>query len=87
MLGRAATGRNCGSCPSWSMLRFGHRVSWFQGATRPVGIKSLEQVDAGNRTVSHAEKNPLLKKNQVMINQPNPNETVAHAHAQALAGQ
>jgi hypothetical protein len=34
MLGLAATGHKYGSCPSWSMLRFGPRVSWFQNAMK-----------------------------------------------------
>ena len=28
MLGRVDTGRNCGSCPRWSMLNVGKRGTW-----------------------------------------------------------
>ena len=41
----------------------GYRVSWPRDAGRPGGIESLEHVDAGNRTVSHAQnKSPMRIK-------------------------
>ena len=45
------------------MSMCGYRVSWPRDAGRPGGIESLEHVDAGNRTVSHAQnKSPMRIK-------------------------